>query len=520
MTSAGEEPEPVDQPAVDSARGTPLYDRFLPPPPFRGIDHRLFALRFAADTGPDLNETLRAWEAAEAACPERQAAHAMHFAEEHLRSLAPELMARYDEQRGAGAAPALAMAAARAELQEPALPAFGEDLGVEASEQGLARRDRRDRIDQRLAYGATAPSGPVAADAGPDHIPRLASPAALVDHPAPVDHQLTALLAAGDYAGLCEFAEALGNRRDQLCAREQELVVQETEVAALVGPPSQPGAGVVPAAAVAARLAALVVETGDDVGTLGIALAIEPAWVRGVLSGEISEIDAEHVQSMCAALESTPEELFGPAAGLGIGEHLEVLAPPAATGSVRQLVDTAGFLRAGELMSEVDAIGPEGRADLVCALATRHSQLESWAEDLAAREALAAARLQVPSAWRPDAVGAADRPLPAAAAAAQIEVLALDSGEDLDTLASGLGLEPAWVREVVAGSVEVIDANHARRLCDALELSPAAVFGVAGLALEGPDTGWAVVPYDPFDHEMHVEFIEPAPPAIDLDFGP
>lgn len=114
----------------------------------------------------------------------------------------------------------------------------------------------------------------------------------------------------------------------------------------------------------------------------------------------------------------------------------------------------------------------------------------------------------------------ADLSLPAAAAAAQIEIITLDSGDDLDTVARTLGVEPAWVRDVVDGTIDVIDADHARRLCDALELSPASVFGVAGVALEGPDSAWGVVPYDPFDHEPHLELLDEPMPALDLDFGP
>lgn len=51
-------------------------------------------------------------------------------------------------------------------------------------------------------------------------------------------------------------------------------------------------------------------------------------------------------------------------------------------------------------------------------------------------------------------------------------------------------------------------------------LSPASVFGIAGVALEGPDSVWVVVLFDPFDYEPHLELLDGPPPAIDLDLGP
>lgn len=611
MSTARDSSEPDgDGPDLppDLAAARRLYERFLPPEPFRSIDPALYEMRFT--TGPA--ETLAAWEAAERwSHQERDAAYAMHFAEAHLRTLAPGAMVLYDRERGAGTPPADAIDAARSELQAQVLEALHEELGIEAGELGLDGRARDDWVERQAddltdpgtalpatgraavalaeQYRSIAPSGDGQPDGlarhrqpGPaqavaedtlhpavrvmspaeaaaylaDH-PDLArrikergrelagqyegrlavarsdvapadasQPGDLVDRPAPVNEELGAYLAAGNHAALCQFAEVLGHRRDELFVSARELVVQEQEVAALVaGPEAQAHPGV-PPAAVAACLASLVAETGDDVATVGIALGVDPDWVRGVLLGEVSQIDAAHVESMCAALESTPEELFGLGAGaLGAGVPAlpTELAPPPAKTAAEVLVDTAGFLRADELLAEVAAMKPDELDDLCRALTDRHSQLQRWAEQLAMRVELAAARLQVPSPIDEDLavdLTTGTLSLPAAAAAAQIEIITLDSGDDLDTVARALGLESSWVREVVDGTIDVIDADHGRRLCDALELSPASVFGIAGVALEGPDSPWVVVPYDPFDHEPHLELLDEPPQALDLDFGP
>ena len=138
-----------EQPAPDMAADRRVYERFLPPEPFRGIDPALYEMRFA--TGPA--ETVAGWEAAERwSQHDRDAAHAMHSAEAHLRTLSPAAMVLFDRQRGAGAAPAQAMAAARAELQEQLLEALDEELGIEAGERGLDGKERDDWIERQLDH--------------------------------------------------------------------------------------------------------------------------------------------------------------------------------------------------------------------------------------------------------------------------------------------------------------------------------------------------------------------------------
>ena len=460
MNGADQANGPVEgEQASTLAAARRLYEAFLPPAPFRGIDPALYEIRFQADPV----ETVAAWEAAQRwAHAEPDAAHAAILAERHLRAVSPAAVALYDQQRGAGMAPVEAIAVVRLEVSSTS--------------------------------------------------PRLPD---LVGHPAPVDGLLAPYLASGDHPALCQFAEALGRHRDHLWERAAAVAAQEQALATqgATGAPDP----VVPAAAVAACLAAFVVESGDDIATVANGLGVDPAWARGVLTGDVSHVDLTHVEAMCTVLECSPEELLGPAGvGLQFGPSQMAaaeLAPPAPTTAAQELVDAAGFLRADELLVEVDAMEPDALADFVRALATRHSQLECWSDDLAEREAAASLRLQGP--------GPEELELPAAPLAAQFEMLAIDSGDGLDIVARGLGFDPAWVRGVVDGSVDVVDAHQARQLCDALDLSPAEVFGVAGVALDGPDRAWAVVPYDPFHHEAHVELLEPTGPAPpDPDFGP
>ncbi|MGH9152363.1 MAG: hypothetical protein ACRD03_08210 [Acidimicrobiales bacterium] len=132
---------------LDQVAARRLYERFLPPEPFRGVDPATYELRGEAS----LAEALGAWYAADRwSSTEIDAAHAQHHAEAHLRRLAPEAMALYDEQRGAGARPALAMAAATFELQTQAVMALLDELEVEAGELGLSGPDRDDWIERQV----------------------------------------------------------------------------------------------------------------------------------------------------------------------------------------------------------------------------------------------------------------------------------------------------------------------------------------------------------------------------------
>ena len=150
MSSVDDSPSAADtpeQPAPDMAADRRLYERFLPPEPFRGIDPALYAMRH--DAGPA--DTVTAWHAAQRCSPtDQDAAHAMRNAEAHLRSLSPDAMALYDEQRAAGATPALAMAAAHVELQTQVVMAMLDELEVEAAERGLRGPERDAWVERQV----------------------------------------------------------------------------------------------------------------------------------------------------------------------------------------------------------------------------------------------------------------------------------------------------------------------------------------------------------------------------------
>lgn len=427
---------------LDPATARRRFEAFLPPAPFRAVDPALYDMRFSAGVA----DSVRAWlAAAPLAHGDPDAALALRFAEGHLRRVHPGLMAAFDAQRTAGVVPAEAMAAAASSVGVP-----------------------------------------------------LHRPADLASAPAPIDEALVEYVAAGDRHALGEVVEALGRRRDDLWRRSQDLAARQR---ALAGPAP---AEVTPAA-VAGFVAGVVADTGDDLATVAAGLDVDEAWVRAVLGGEVAEVDGARIAAMCAALESDPEELFGPAA-LSLDAAGDDLAPPPAATAAQMLVDVGGFLGADELAADLDALDDDELAGLVRALATRHAQLEAWADDLEGRQQSLAA-------------GLADPVLPAAGMAAELVALVAETGDDLDTVATNLGLAPAWAGDVVAGRTDVVELADARRLCDVLDLDPVATFGPAGAALALDR--WAVVPYDPFIREAHVEAVEAEMPApVVLDLGP
>ncbi len=233
---------------------------------------------------------------------------------------------------------------------------------------------------------------------------------------------------------------------------------------------------------------------------------------------------------MCQALESTPGELFG-AAGPGfslrpapVGEWTDSSEP--STGRdvpsppVRQLLDLARFSPVEETAANSAALDGPRRAELVSTLDDRHRQLGRWTQDLEARHD----RLErTPAPSRSAVPRPVDLRFPAAAAAAQIAILVVDTGDDLDTVAAGLGMSPEWVHGVVEGRIDSLDASEARRLCRGLGLTPTEVFGPAGGALAPGDAA----DFSPSTRTVSAgPAVEPGPSApatpdvADLDFGP
>ena len=82
----------------------------------------------------------------------------------------------------------------------------------------------------------------------------------------PAAAQLASWAEQKDWTAVAEFAEELAQRRDQLWDRGRDVATREQELAQRS--PGIATEGAVPAAAAAARLRTLTVETGDDVATV------------------------------------------------------------------------------------------------------------------------------------------------------------------------------------------------------------------------------------------------------------
>lgn len=69
-----------------------------------------------------------------------------------------------------------------------------------------------------------------------------------------------------------------------------------------------------PAAPAAAQLRTLILR-GQDAAAVARDIGVEPDWVRGVLTGGITEVDAPQARRLCEAVGLTVSEVFGPASG-------------------------------------------------------------------------------------------------------------------------------------------------------------------------------------------------------------
>lgn len=72
-----------------------------------------------------------------------------------------------------------------------------------------------------------------------------------------------------------------------------------------------------------------------------------------------------------------------------------------------------------------------------------------------------------------------DGPVDVAAVAACIRELVDHSGDDVATVATVLGVEPAWAEGLFTGEVAKVDLVQRNRMCGALESAPDELFGVA-----------------------------------------
>jgi hypothetical protein len=309
----------------------------------------------------------------------------------------------------------------------------------------------------------------------------------------PSRNQLATWADVGDSGALVEFATSLAHLHEALAARDEELAEWERQLG--LEPPA--GAGVEDSLALAglrACIRSLVVETGDDVATVAASLDLDPEWARGVLAGEVTELDGDQTDRMAAVLESSPEELFVVS---DLGAYANAMldaarapAPDTAPGArpaVHHLVDAAGAVPAAELRAFVACLERDERLQLVDALEQRHGALCRWSADLDRHGERLARAGPEPSVYAALRRGA-QVCLPAAPAAEQIALLIAETGDDLDTVAQALGMDPARARGVVDGDIDWLDAGEAQQLCAALELAPSAVFGAGAEELVVPSS--------------------------------
>ncbi len=366
-----------------------------------------------------------------------------------------------------------------------------------------------------------------------DDVEERANPGDLAWSDAPAGPSLGAWAEEGNWRAVAGFANALGKRREEMWARGQDLAMREHEM--VPRPPEATADEAVTVAAVASVIRSVIVETGDDVATVATGVGVEPEWARGVLTGQVTDVDPLQVQRMCQALEATPGELFGvPASGASVmptsPDQARASEPSAARNApspvVRQLLDVARFSPVEKTAADMAALDASRRAKLVGTLEDHHRRLGRWSQDLddVRQDGPERARAPQPGV-APVSADRGDLRFPAAAAAGQIAFLVVDTGDDLDTVAAALGMEPEWAHAVVNGEIDFLSADEARQLCAGLELEPSEVFDPVAPGPPVEAVAWrrlldeapGMAPLDPSGHAAHALEL-PEPP--DLDFGP
>jgi len=107
----------------------------------------------------------------------------------------------------------------------------------------------------------------------------------------------------------------LAQRGQALDQRERRVTEREARVDALavaVGlVPEVPTSAWLPAEPVRRQLAALVVDSGDDVAEVARAHHLDPEWAEAVADGRLTRVDLAHVRQACEGLRCTPYDLWG-----------------------------------------------------------------------------------------------------------------------------------------------------------------------------------------------------------------
>ncbi len=147
--------------------------------------------------------------------------------------------------------------------------------------------------------------------------------------------------------------------------------------------------------------------------------------------------------------------------------------------------------------------------------------LQSRSEDLDARELLLAereARLDARAAEPQASASPTVWSLPAAPAARQIHNLMVETGDDLPTVARGIGIDADWAAGVLTGVITDVDIEHVQRLCEGLHCTPYDMFGAkAGRSIAHV--------YGPELWPRYIEPLEPLGWSLEdvlevLDLGP
>ncbi len=117
-------------------------------------------------------------------------------------------------------------------------------------------------------------------------------------------------------------------------------------------------------------------------------------------------------------------------------------------------------------------------------LMERGAALETWARGLVERERALAereARLNARAAALQAAGGVEPVwSLPSGPVARQIRALILETGDDVATVARGIGVEAEWAAGVLVGDIGEVDLDHIQRVCEGLHCSPYDLWGVNG----------------------------------------
>jgi hypothetical protein len=118
------------------------------------------------------------------------------------------------------------------------------------------------------------------------------------------------------------------------------------------------------------------------------------------------------------------------------------------------------------------------------AVGERERALDTWERALLEREP----RVGLPVGAFGSEAGEPAHTAAALVVATELRNLMIDTGDDLVTVARGIGLDPEWARRLLAGHIRDVDLAHLRQVCAGLGCSAAELFGAdVARALEHRD---------------------------------